>query len=145
MFDPANYYKKDAETPEWASFAIVRYVVNPDNNSIEENQYFVTKTPTTVSMGLHKDYGLEDMDKMEETYRSFHGTSLWLKRKGLLPDVDIPEDFDIWLDDLAGMLVVVLELPQLVLDEADNPMFNADGRLIYSPPKLLALEESGQE
>lgn len=115
------YFEKQEDTPDWATFAVVRFVTDPTAKSIDEVVTYVPSAPTSVTIKLNRDPEYADLDKVEQMLRSIHRTELWMHKEGILDEsiTDLSEDFDEWTEDVAGFLIVIDKLPE-ELDEEDE-------------------------
>ena len=119
MINEKNYYIKDADTPDWASLAIINLKVDVDKGSIDETFTFLPPAPASVTLRLNRTAEYRDSDQMEKIYRNSHRTIQWLHDEGLIEEAP-EDDFEDWIDSVAGFLFVVDELPKE--DEEEVPL-----------------------
>lgn len=106
MATNSSHYVKDSETPEWATFALVRYVITPEHD-IDEVVSFAPSAPASVALKVSKEF--EDETNLDSILHSLHATELWMQKRGMPLEFTVCEDFDIWVEDIAGFMLVVEE------------------------------------
>lgn len=114
----SSYHVIDEQTPEWATFAVVRFAVDNDKNSIDEVVSFVPASPASVTIKLNRSTEYSEANQIEQIFRSIHATEIWMFNKGMIKDVE--EVFDDWMEDIAGFLPVVDTIPEIEDDEDDG-------------------------